>query len=215
MNHEPSAIASVLRPPRSGKSEMRALPWVLACARRALLYALPSYAREPGPASSNAGAPDAAAPSQPGPPATAVAGLAPGSKTAASAASNESGEIEVTSSRKRVEPVQETPAAVSVVGPRQLNGAQGAKIHNRDDLSGAVPSFTIDAQQTSVGLVALSMRGISFTNDQQSVDRPAGVVIDGVDVGSNSGINFQNSNLQSIAVLRCPLEPSQNALGHS
>ena len=127
MSHEPSAIASVLRPPRSGQSEMPALPWVLACARRSLLYALPSYAQAPGPATSNAGAPDGAAPSQPGPPATPVTGPAPGSETAASAASNEDGEIEGATSRKRVEAVQETPAAVSVVGPRQLNGAQGAK----------------------------------------------------------------------------------------
>ena len=173
---------------------MRALPWALACALSSLLYALPSYAQEPAPVSSDAGAPDAAAgsvpmaaPSQPGPPvtpdagpapgtpvagpapgtpdagpapatpfagpapATPVAEPAPGSETAASAAPNQSGEIEVTTSRKRVEAVQETPVAVSVVGPRQLNGAEGAKIHNLDDLSGTVPSFTIDAQQTSAG----------------------------------------------------------------
>jgi hypothetical protein len=185
MSHEPSAIASVLRPPRSGPSEMRALPWVLGCALRSLLYALPSYAQEPGPPTSNAGAPDAAAPS--GPPPTPVTGPPPGSETAASGASHESGELEVTTSPKRVEAVQETPAVVSVVGPRQQNGARGAKIHNLDELSGLVPSFSIDAQQTSACLVASSIRGI----------------------------NLQNFDLQSIAVLRCPLEPGQNASGRS
>jgi iron complex outermembrane recepter protein len=119
-------------------------------------------------------------------------------------APNESGEIEVTTSRKRVEAVQETPVAVSVVGSRQLNGAEGAKIQNLDDLSGTVPSFTVDAQQTSAGLVALSIRGISFTDVEKSFDMPIGVVIDGVYVASNSGINLQNFDLQSIEVLRGP-----------
>jgi iron complex outermembrane recepter protein len=235
MSHDPSAIASVLRPPRSGKSEMRALLLVLACALSSLLDALPSYAQEPAPVSSDAGAPGAAAPSQPGPPqepapassdagapdapagsapaaapsqpgatAARVVGPAPGSEPAASAAPGESGEIEVTTSRKRVEAVQETPVTVSVVGPRQLNGAEGSKIHNLDDLSGTVPNFTIENQPTSAGLVALSIRGISFTDVEKSFDMPIGIVIDGVYVGSNSGVNLQNFDLQSIEVLRGP-----------
>jgi iron complex outermembrane receptor protein len=199
---------------------VRAFPRVLACALTLLLYALPSYAQEPAPASPDAGAPVApaesaptAAPPQPGPPATPVAepatatpvaGPAPSSEPAASVVGNESGEIEVTTSRKRVEAVQETPVAVSVVSSRQLNGAEGAKIHNLDDLSGTVPSFTVDAQQTSAGLVALSIRGISFTDVEKSFDMPIGIVIDGVYVASNSGVNFQNFDLQSIEVLRGP-----------
>jgi iron complex outermembrane receptor protein len=67
-----------------------------------------------------------------------------------------------------------------------------------------VPSFTIDAQPSSAGLVALSIRGISFTDVEKSFDMPIGVVIDGVYVGSNSGINFQNFDLQSVEVLRGP-----------
>jgi iron complex outermembrane recepter protein len=196
---------------------MHVLPWALAWALSSVLYASPSYAQEPGPASVDAGPADApagsaptAAPSQPGPPATPgavapAAGAAPGSEPAASApAAAESGEIEVTTSRKRVEAVQDTPVAVSVVGPRQLTGAEGAKIHNLDDLSGTVPSFTVDAQQTSAGLVALSIRGISFTDVEKSFDMPIGIVIDGVYVASNSGVNFQNFDLQSIEVLRGP-----------
>ena len=93
---------------------------------------------------------------------------------------------------------------MSVVGPRQLNGAEGSKIHNLDDLSGTVPNFTIENQPTSAGLVALSIRGISFTDVEKSFDMPIGIVVDGVYVGSNSGINLQNFDLQSVEVLRGP-----------
>jgi iron complex outermembrane receptor protein len=178
-----------------------------------LLYASPSQAQDPGGAPSDAGAPDAPAahppqaapaPPEPGPPTTPLAEPPTGSETAAPAASAESAEIEVTTSRRRVEAVQETPVAVSVIGAQQLKGAAGAKIQNANDLSGTVPSFTIDAQPTSAGLVALSIRGISFTDVEKSFDMPIGVVIDGVYVGSNSGINFQNFDLQSVEVLRGP-----------
>src|SRR5215831_10974420 len=220
MRHDPSAIPSVLRPPRSGKSKMSDLPWVLSCALGSLLYALPSYAQEPAPTSPDAGAPAApagsaptAAPSQPEPPgtppteppATPPTGSAPRSESAPpSDASNQTGEIQVTTSRKRVEAVQETPVAVSVVGPRQLNGAEGAKIHNAEDLSGTVPNFTINNQPTSAGFVALSIRGISFSDVEKSFDMPIGIVIDGVYIASNSGVNFQNFDLQSVEVLRGP-----------
>jgi iron complex outermembrane receptor protein len=157
----------------------------------------------------DAGIPDApgvqvadAAPSQPESPAAAVSEPASAPDTATPAAANP--EIEVTTSRRRAEAVQETPVAVSVISARQLTGAEGAKIQSAGDLSGTVPSFTIDAQPSAAGLVALSIRGISFTDVEKSFDMPIGVVIDGVYVGSNSGINFQNFDLQSVEVLRGP-----------
>jgi iron complex outermembrane recepter protein len=201
------AIASMSSSVKVSQVRIRTLLWVLTCALSSL-YALPLYAQEPAPAASDAGAPDApaeprptAAPPEPETPPTPAAEPAMVSETAPA---KEGAEIQVTTSRKRVEAVQETPVAVSVVSARQLSGAEGTKIHSAEDLSGTVPSFNIDNQPTAAGLVALSIRGISFVDVQKSFDMPIGVVIDGVYVGSNSGINFQNFDLQSVEVLRGP-----------
>lgn len=107
----------------------------------------------------------------------------------------------VVTARKREEGAQDVPLSVSAYGEDQL---EALKVRNLGDLGVGMPSVVLDDVGTSRGYANFSIRGIGINSSIPSIDPAVGVVIDGVYLGTNSGIVFDNFDIQSIEVLRGP-----------
>lgn len=107
----------------------------------------------------------------------------------------------VVTARKREEGAQDVPLSVSAYSEDQLDAL---KVRNLTDLAVGMPSVVLDEIGTSRGYANFSIRGIGINSSIPSIDPAVGVVIDGVYLGTNSGIVFDNFDIQSIEVLRGP-----------
>lgn len=107
----------------------------------------------------------------------------------------------VVTARKREEQSQDVPLSISAFGEDQLNAL---KVRNLTDLAVSMPSVVLDEIGTSRGYANFSIRGIGINSSIPSIDPAVGVVIDGVYLGTNSGVVFDNFDIQSIEVLRGP-----------
>jgi iron complex outermembrane receptor protein len=73
------------------------------------------------------------------------------------------------------------------------------------NFANAAPNVIIDDLQQGPGSpAAISIRGIGTTDVEKSFDPTAGVVVDGVFIGANSGAMVKALDLQSIEILRGP-----------
>jgi iron complex outermembrane receptor protein len=88
-------------------------------------------------------------------------------------------EITVTA-RRREEPLQKVPLAVSVIGGDSL-ARQG--IQDIHDMSGTVPNLTVQAApSTAQGGMFVAIRGQAQTDLLLSIDSPVGLYLDGVNI---------------------------------
>jgi iron complex outermembrane receptor protein len=107
----------------------------------------------------------------------------------------------VVTARKREEGSQEVPLSISAFNADQLDAK---KVRNLVDLAVGMPSVVLDEIGTSRGYANFSIRGIGINSSIPSIDPAVGVIIDGVYLGTNSGVVFDNFDIQSIEVLRGP-----------
>lgn len=107
----------------------------------------------------------------------------------------------VVTARKREELSQDVPLSISAFNSDQLDAL---KVRNLGDLAVAMPSVVLDEIGTSRGTANFSIRGIGINSSIPSIDPAVGVVIDGVYLGTNTGVVFDNFDVQSIEVLRGP-----------
>lgn len=108
----------------------------------------------------------------------------------------------VVTARKRDEDLQDLGGAISALGAADL-----ARRHDVDllTLSNMAPNVIIhDIQQGPGGVAAISIRGIGTTDLEKNFDPTAGVVLDGVFIGVNSGSIFKAIDLESVEILRGP-----------
>ncbi|MEM9313627.1 MAG: TonB-dependent receptor, partial [Pseudomonadota bacterium] len=140
--------------------------------------------------------------------ATAVAALIAGSSFSAIAQDQprrSSGaallEEVVVTARKREEASQDVPLSISAFNSDQLDAL---KVRNLTDLAVSMPSVVLDEIGTSRGYANFSIRGIGINSSIPSIDPAVGVVIDGVYLGTNTGVVFDNFDIQSLEVLRGP-----------
>jgi iron complex outermembrane receptor protein len=108
----------------------------------------------------------------------------------------------VVTARKREENMQDVGAAVIALGTEQLS------LRVDEDLQGfanAAPNVIIDDLQQGPGSpAAISIRGIGTTDVEKNFDPTAGVVVDGVFIGVNSGAMVKALDLERIEILRGP-----------
>ncbi len=108
----------------------------------------------------------------------------------------------VVTARKREENMQEVGAAVIALGSEQLS------LRVDEDLQGfanAAPSVIIDDLQQGPGSpAAIAIRGVGTTDVEKNFDPAAGVVVDGVFIGVNSGAMVKALDLERIEILRGP-----------
>ena len=105
----------------------------------------------------------------------------------------------IVTARKRVESMQDVPISVTALS-EQLNRST---VRNLQDVSNFVPNVSIDRIGSNNG-VSISIRGISFQETDKSLDPPAGVILDGVYLGTVAGGVLNNFDMERIEVLRGP-----------
>lgn len=108
----------------------------------------------------------------------------------------------VVTARKREENLQDVTTAVVALGELQLARRADVDLQN---FASAAPNVIIDDLQQGPGSpAAISIRGIGTTDVEKSFDPTAGVVVDGIFIGANSGAMVKALDLQSIEILRGP-----------
>ncbi|MCB2075531.1 MAG: TonB-dependent receptor [Novosphingobium sp.] len=110
-------------------------------------------------------------------------------------------EITVTA-RKRVEPMQDVPAAISALSAGELARRFDSDVRDFADSS---PNIVIDdTQQGPGGVAAIYIRGIGVADVEKSVDPAVGVVFDDVYIGQSSGSLLKAIDIDRVEVLRGP-----------
>ncbi len=130
--------------------------------------------------------------------------LALSSAVAAQVAIAEENTLEevVVTARKRTENLQDVTASVSALSSKDLLKRFDTDLRNFAD---AAPNVQIDDLQQGPGSpAAIAIRGIGTTDVEKSFDPAAGVVVDGIFIGANSGAMIKALDLQSIEILRGP-----------
>ncbi|MEM1144038.1 MAG: TonB-dependent receptor [Pseudomonadota bacterium] len=107
----------------------------------------------------------------------------------------------VVTARKREEASQDVPLSITAYGEDQLDAL---KVRNLVDLAVGMPSVVLDEIGTSRGYANFAIRGVGITSSIPSIDPAVGLVVDGVYLGTNAGVVFDNFDIQSVEVLRGP-----------
>jgi len=111
-------------------------------------------------------------------------------------------EVIVTATKKAGgENQQDTEIAITAFGNEQLEAFQ---VRNVSDLSFKVPNVQLDEIGTVKGTANFSVRGLGVNSSIPSIDPAVGVFIDGVYLGTNSGVVFDTFDLNSVETLRGP-----------
>ena len=107
----------------------------------------------------------------------------------------------IVTARKREESAQEVPVAITALSGELRNST----IRNLADVNGFAPNVQIDENPGRTGGSSITIRGISPTRvDDNSLDSPIAVMIDGIYLGTLSGQIIENFDLERIEILRGP-----------
>ncbi|NBS12487.1 MAG: TonB-dependent receptor [Gammaproteobacteria bacterium] len=110
-------------------------------------------------------------------------------------------EITVTA-RKREENLQDVGTSISALGTAEIERRSDVDLQS---FANAAPNVVInDIQQGPGSPAAISIRGIGTTDVEKNFDPTAGVVVDGVFIGVNSGAMIKALDLQGMEILRGP-----------
>ena len=109
-------------------------------------------------------------------------------------------EILVTA-RKRTESIQDVPVAVSALSISQI---ERGNIQRVQDLEKLVPNVEMSDMAFAGGAISAGIRGLTFDDLEKTFETTVGVVIDGVFAASNSGVDLDLFDLESVEVLRGP-----------
>lgn len=111
-------------------------------------------------------------------------------------------EIVVTATKKSdAENVQDVPISITAFSSGSL---EALKVRTLEDLSFSAPNVSLDDVGTSRGGANFSIRGLGVNSSIPSIDPTVGVFVDGVYLGTNTGVVFDVFDLDSVEVLRGP-----------
>jgi len=96
---------------------------------------------------------------------------------------------------------QDAEIAITAFGADQLDALQ---VRSVSDLSFKIPNVQLDEIGTTKGTANFSVRGLGVNSSIPSIDPAVGVFIDGVYLGTNSGVVFDTFDLGSVETLRGP-----------
>ena len=103
--------------------------------------------------------------------------------------------------RRREEPLQDVPVAVSAFGEEQLDNMQASDISG---LQGAVPNMNIVQGRGSANSVNVFIRGIGQPDALQTFDPGVGIYVDDVYYSRINGALFSLFDVAQVEVLRGP-----------
>jgi iron complex outermembrane receptor protein len=108
----------------------------------------------------------------------------------------------IVTARKRAENLQDVGVSVSAMAADDLELRFDVDLQT---FANTAPNVVIDDIQQGPGSpAAISIRGVGTTDVEKNFDPTAGVVVDGVFIGVNSGAMFKALDLQSVEILRGP-----------
>ena len=108
-------------------------------------------------------------------------------------------EITVTA-QKREEDAQSVPIAITALSQE----LQESTIRNLVDINGYAPNVRIGKNSSRSRGSAITVRGISYSENDKSFDSPIAVTLDGIFIGTNSGQIIENFDVDRIEILRGP-----------
>jgi iron complex outermembrane recepter protein len=127
--------------------------------------------------------------------------LSSGAAIAADAETGTRIEEVVVTARSRGESVQDIPIAITAI-TEQLKSADVRDIR---DIVAFTPNVRIDSIYQRANAPSINIRGISPSRtDDNSIDSPIGVLIDGIYLGSLPGQIIDNFDLERVEILRGP-----------
>lgn len=107
----------------------------------------------------------------------------------------------IVTARKREENVQRVPIAITAI----TGQLKSADIRDVTDIVAFTPNVRIDTYAQRANSAVITIRGISPSRlDDNSIDSPIGVLIDGIYLGTLTGQVIQNFDVDRIEVLRGP-----------
>jgi iron complex outermembrane receptor protein len=130
-------------------------------------------------------------------PALAPADEAPPTEAAAASA-QELHEI-IVYARRRAEPIEQTPLAISVRTGEELRDASAVLL---EDVGRTVPNVHMYASPQSVSALDVTMRGQTVNRDAIVFDPAVGLYVDGVYVASGQGAMATLLDIDSVEILR-------------
>ena len=108
----------------------------------------------------------------------------------------------IVTARKRAENLQDIGVSVSAMSSEKLQTRFDVDLQT---FANSAPNIVIDDIQQGPGSpAAISIRGVGTTDVEKNFDPTAGVVVDGVFIGVNSGAMLKALDLQSVEILRGP-----------
>ena len=111
-------------------------------------------------------------------------------------------EVVVTATKSAdVETVQDVALAVTAFNDDTLDALN---IRDIEGLSFSAPNVSLDDIGTVRGTANFSIRGLGVNSSIPSIDPTVGVFVDGVYLGINSGVVFDQFDLESVELLRGP-----------
>ena len=115
------------------------------------------------------------------------------------AAGNVLEEITVTA-RKKDESIQDVPLAVSAI----TDQLQEESVRRVEDIQAFAPNLFINRTPGIASGAAITIRGVASLESDKSFDPAIGVVMDGMFLGTSSGVLLENFDIERIEVLRGP-----------
>ena len=111
-------------------------------------------------------------------------------------------EVLVTARKKsNTEAVQDVPVTVTAYSGDQL---EALFVRDLQSLSFSMPNVSLEDIGTISGTANFSMRGLGVNSSIPSIDPTVGVFVDGMYLGINAGVIFDNFDLEGIEALRGP-----------
>jgi iron complex outermembrane recepter protein len=111
-------------------------------------------------------------------------------------------EVLVTATKRATaERVQDVPFSIDAFSPLQLENIQMRTVA---DLSHMLPNMELSGVGTTLGAANFASRGLGTTTNSPSLEPQVGLFVDGVYVGSTTGVLTDQFDLAGIEVLRGP-----------
>ena len=106
----------------------------------------------------------------------------------------------VVTARKRDESIQDVPVSVTSIS-KEL---KESTVRRLEDIQNFAPNIAIRRSPGIASGANISIRGVSTLDSDKSLDPAIGVMMDGMFLGTSSGVLLQNFDIKRIEVLRGP-----------
>ena len=106
----------------------------------------------------------------------------------------------IVTARKKSESIQDVPLAVTAITDQLREGS----VRRLEDIQAFAPNLFINRTPGIASGAAITIRGVASLESDKSFEPSIGVVMDGMFLGTSSGVLLDNFDIERIEVLRGP-----------